>query len=128
MADEWAAGVFFVIAAAAAALVLSWGVSAARAEGLPDGAATALLVAGLLLAASAFGQLADALGGQGGPGSTTWTFLLIAAVAAYPGWVLDSPVSALLSSAALGVASSPGSTGSSTSRTSTPTVGCFCCW
>jgi hypothetical protein len=63
-----------------------------------------LIVAALVVVALTVGNLADALGGEGGPGSTMWSALLFAASAAVLGWLRDSPVAALASSVALGVA------------------------
>jgi hypothetical protein len=66
--------------------------------------ARTLLLSALSLILSALLALADALGAEGGPGSTLWVSLVFAAVAGFGGWRLNSPVSALLSSASLGVA------------------------
>lgn len=127
---DWDAGFFLLISLVGSAIVVPWALQAAdglerpraatsgRAErpsgdsaatsvadaGHPSGAVTAMLVAGLVLVALTIGNLADALGAEGGPGSTTWTALLFAAIAAFAGWRLNSPVCALLSSVALGVA------------------------
>lgn len=101
---DWDAGPFLLLSLLGSAVVVPWALRAAAGRDLPDGAATAMLVAGLVLLALTVGNLADALGAEGGPGSTTWTALLFAALAALPAWQLDSPVSALASSLALGVA------------------------
>lgn len=101
---DWDAGPFLLLSLVGSAVVVPWALRAAAGRDLPDGAATAMLVAGLVLLALTVGNLADALGAEGGPGSTTWTALLFAALAAIPAWQLDSPVSALASSLALGVA------------------------
>ena len=101
---DWDAGPFLLLSLVGSAVVMPWALRAAAGRDLPDGAATAMLVAGLVLLALTVGNLADALGAEGGPGSTTWTALLFAALAAIPAWQLDSPVSALASSLALGVA------------------------
>lgn len=101
---DWDAGFYLVVSLLASAIVVPWALGATPDRGLPDGATTALIVAALAVLALAVGDLADALGGQGGPGSTTWSALLFAALAAIPAWLRDSPVAALASSAALGVA------------------------
>lgn len=101
---DWDAGYFLLITLIASAIVVPWMLGAAPDRGLPDGATTALIVAALVVLALTVGNLADALGGEGGPGSTMWSALLFAALAAVPGWLRDSPVAALASSAALGVA------------------------
>lgn len=101
---DWDAGYFLVIALIASAIVVPWALRATPDRGLPDGATTALIVAALVVVALTVGNLADALGGEGGSASTTWSALLFAALAAIPGWQRDSPVAALASSVALGVA------------------------
>jgi len=116
MDAEWDTGIFLVMDLVGAVIVFGWALLAAGApipgaavreaqdRSLPDGPTTALLVAGLSFVLLVIVNLADLLGAEGGAGSVVWTSLLFAAVAAYPGWRLHSPVSALISSAALGVA------------------------
>ena len=107
MDDEWGTGVFLALDLVAAVAVFGLGLVLADqrpADERPDGAATALLVAGLSLVLSSIINFADVLGAEGGPGSVTWVALLFAAIAAYPALRRNSPVSGLLSVIALGVA------------------------
>jgi hypothetical protein len=101
---DWDAGFFLVVSLLASAIVVPWALGATPDRGLPDGPTSALIVAALVVVALTVGDLADALGGEGGPGSTTWSALLFAGLAVIPGWLRDSPVAALASSVALGVA------------------------
>jgi hypothetical protein len=127
MDGEWGTGIFFVLNGIAAAALLVVAISALRAtagpgagagggspgasgrgaaddRARPSGDITALLVAGYFLLALTIGNFADILGAEGGSGSTMWTTLLFGAIVAYPAWVLRSPISALFSALALGIA------------------------
>lgn len=66
---DWDAGVFFVLFALGAAALLFVGLGALPATGW----VAVPVLAGMLLVLGALTALADALGGNGGPGSTFWT-------------------------------------------------------
>ena len=86
MNDNWADGVLLLVAALPAALVLFEGLTAAREEPVDRAATTALLVAGLLLAAIAIVRLGQVLSnddfGDSG-GTLTWMLALFTALTAY---------------------------------------------
>jgi len=73
---DWDAGVFFVLFALGAAALLFVGLGALPATGW----LAVPVLAGMLLVLGALTALADALGGNGGPGSTFWTVALFCAL------------------------------------------------
>jgi hypothetical protein len=86
MDDPWADGVLFLAAVVPALVVLGLGLAAARGDERSSAAATALLVAGLVLAGIAIARLGQLLAGgdyTGGGGTLTWMLALFTAVAAY---------------------------------------------
>jgi hypothetical protein len=87
MDDPWADGVLLLVALLPAALLLWEGLSARREDNVDRAATTALLVAGLALAALAIVRLGQALSdddlGGGSGGTLVWMLLLFTALAAY---------------------------------------------
>jgi hypothetical protein len=73
---DWDAGVFFVLFALGAAALLFVALGALPATGW----LAVPVLAGMLLVLGALTALADALGGDGGPGSTFWTVALFCAL------------------------------------------------
>lgn len=85
MDDPWADGVLFLVAAVAAVVLLVLGLAAAEPDDGSPPAATALLVAGLFVAAIAIARLGNLLGGDdftAAGGTLTWVFGLFTLVAA----------------------------------------------
>jgi hypothetical protein len=85
MGDSWADGVLLLVTLVPAALLLLLGLEASRGNGA-HAASTILLVAGLVLTASAIAWLGQILGGDDateGGGNLTWMLALFTAIA---GW------------------------------------------
>lgn len=95
-AGEWALGVHLVYSAAAAALVLGMAVASPVDPDGPPAWLSALYVAGFFLALVTLVRVADALGSDGGAGTTVWVALLLAALAAWMSRARDSATGTLL--------------------------------
>jgi hypothetical protein len=86
MDGPWGDGVLLLVAGVPALLLLFAGLEAERADATDRGAATVLLVAGLLLTGVAIARLGQVLGDDdfGEPGGTlTWMVALFTLIAAY---------------------------------------------
>ena len=103
MGEEWGLGTFFIIHAVATAALLGAGFVAAKGHDRPDGAASALLVSGLLVSIGAF-TTAAAQAGDGGAGWVAVVALAFAASAAAVASTTRSPACALLAAAGVGIA------------------------
>jgi hypothetical protein len=86
MDEPWADGVLFVVAALAAAALLTLALGAAEGDDASQPAVTALLVGGLLVAGIAIARLGNILGGDdftAAGGTLTWVLALFTALAAF---------------------------------------------
>jgi hypothetical protein len=86
MDDPWADGALFIIAGLAAVTLVVLGLAAAEGDDVQPGAATALLVGGLLLGGIAIARLGNLLGGDdftAAGGTLTWVLALFTALAAF---------------------------------------------
>lgn len=104
--DEWGAGVHLAYSAAAAAAVGAMAGLSEREGGSPRAYQSILYVATVALTLVALVALADVLGSQGigSPGTATWVFLVLTAVAGAFAALRNSAVCTLLGAVAAAVA------------------------
>jgi hypothetical protein len=105
--DRWADGVHVVVCLLAFGLVYGMGLLAPLEGERPRPYHLVLLICGLVLLGALLLALADAFGSESpftASGTLTWTFLLLAAAAAYPARRFDAPILTLLAALAVGAA------------------------